>query len=336
YTDRGYTDQEELDNLSLVDLNGRVYDPAVGRMISADPTVPDAFYSQAFNRFAYVYDNPLDYTDPTWFVCQANTGTEVCNEMDGGSTGYITGYNTGNGGADQPWGPGDPFAGKHDNDNHADPPPQEIPLGTAHAVGMLPIPTASLLWWLVPCITCSMPGSFFDPLDAAPTQQNQGATGGDNSKQPSQQQPGTKQQCLKQAAAFVSENSGYANQIAQETGISETNLLGLGALESNFGTSNIATNYNNYFGLTVGSAFQGAVGTYTASSTGYSFGVYPSPGFLTSGLSFAQSFQGAKVVGINNPVVFATALTTPPLAFNSEPGYAGKLVVIINEVEACP
>lgn len=65
YTDRGYTDQEELDNLSLVDLNGRVYDPTVGRMISADPTVPDPLYSQAFNRFAYVYNSPLVNVDPT-------------------------------------------------------------------------------------------------------------------------------------------------------------------------------------------------------------------------------------------------------------------------------
>ena len=65
YTDRGYTDQEQLDNLSLVDLNGRVYDPTVGRMISADPTVPAPLFSQAFNRFAYVYDSPLVNVDPT-------------------------------------------------------------------------------------------------------------------------------------------------------------------------------------------------------------------------------------------------------------------------------
>lgn len=65
YTDRGYTFQEQLDNVGLVHLNGRVYDPTVGRMISADPTVPDALFSQAFNRFAYVYDSPLVNVVPT-------------------------------------------------------------------------------------------------------------------------------------------------------------------------------------------------------------------------------------------------------------------------------
>ncbi|MDE2461636.1 MAG: hypothetical protein KGL98_10360 [Gammaproteobacteria bacterium] len=64
YTDRGYTDQEELDNLSLVDLNGRVYDPTVGRMISADPTIPAPLFSQAFNRYSYVYNSPFEYADP--------------------------------------------------------------------------------------------------------------------------------------------------------------------------------------------------------------------------------------------------------------------------------
>lgn len=60
YTDRGYTDQEQLDNLSLVDMNGRVYDPTVGKFISADPMVPG-------NRYAYVDDNPLRFTDPSGY-----------------------------------------------------------------------------------------------------------------------------------------------------------------------------------------------------------------------------------------------------------------------------
>ena len=39
-TSRGFTGHEELDSVGLVHMNGRVYDALVGRMISADPTVP--------------------------------------------------------------------------------------------------------------------------------------------------------------------------------------------------------------------------------------------------------------------------------------------------------
>jgi hypothetical protein len=105
-------------------------------------------------------------------------------------------------------------------------------------------------------------------------------------------------------------------------------------LESNFGKSNLAANYNNYFGLTVGRAFKGTTGIYTTQD-GRRFGIYPSPGFLTSGLSFAQSFQGARVKGVTDPIMFASRLTTPPLAFNSEPGYAARLVSRIGQVSPC-
>jgi RHS repeat-associated protein len=39
-TTRGFTGQEELADVGLVHLNGRVYDPLIGRMMSADPMVP--------------------------------------------------------------------------------------------------------------------------------------------------------------------------------------------------------------------------------------------------------------------------------------------------------
>mgnify|MGYP004704388623 CR=1 FL=1 len=66
-TDQGYTNQQQLDAVGLVHMGGRVYDPVIGRFISADPTVPDPLYSQAFNRYAYVYDNPLSLTDPSGY-----------------------------------------------------------------------------------------------------------------------------------------------------------------------------------------------------------------------------------------------------------------------------
>jgi RHS repeat-associated protein len=49
---------------NLVHLNGRVYDPLVGRMMSADPTVPNPLNGQAWNRYSYVGNNPLAFTAP--------------------------------------------------------------------------------------------------------------------------------------------------------------------------------------------------------------------------------------------------------------------------------
>lgn len=85
YTDRGYTNEEELDNLSLVDLNGRDYDPTIGRFISADPTIPAPLFTQAFNRYSYVYNSPLENVDPTGFGGGGddNDVTYTCNYAAG-------------------------------------------------------------------------------------------------------------------------------------------------------------------------------------------------------------------------------------------------------------
>src|SRR5262249_14586215 len=66
-TTRGFTGEEELSVGSLVPPNGRVYDSLIGRMISADPFVPDALNSQAWNRYSYVGNDPLAFTDPSGF-----------------------------------------------------------------------------------------------------------------------------------------------------------------------------------------------------------------------------------------------------------------------------
>jgi len=61
----GYTGHEHLDQLGLVNMNARMYDPLLGRHTSADPTVPDPANAQAFNRYSYVLNNALVFTDPT-------------------------------------------------------------------------------------------------------------------------------------------------------------------------------------------------------------------------------------------------------------------------------
>ena len=66
-TRRGYTSHEMLDNLSLVHMNGRIYDPEIGRFLSADPFVQAPGFTQSFNRYSYAFNNPLKYTDPSGF-----------------------------------------------------------------------------------------------------------------------------------------------------------------------------------------------------------------------------------------------------------------------------
>jgi RHS repeat-associated protein len=45
-------------DVGLVHLNGRIYDPLIARMMSADPMVPDPMNGQAWNRYSYVINNP--------------------------------------------------------------------------------------------------------------------------------------------------------------------------------------------------------------------------------------------------------------------------------------
>ncbi|WP_431045779.1 RHS repeat domain-containing protein [Roseateles sp. L2-2] len=89
----GYTGQEQLDQVGLVHLNGRVYDPISGRMTSADPTVPDPSNPQAFNRYSYVLNNSLSYVDPSGFLA-----VEHLYMTDGD---FVNGINTSGGGAAQ-------------------------------------------------------------------------------------------------------------------------------------------------------------------------------------------------------------------------------------------
>ena len=64
-TRRGYTSHEMLDNLGLVHMNGRVYDPQLARFLSVDSVVGDLGDSQSANAYAYVGNRPLNATDPT-------------------------------------------------------------------------------------------------------------------------------------------------------------------------------------------------------------------------------------------------------------------------------
>lgn len=78
-TRHGFTGHEHLDNLSLIHMNGRVYDPYLGRFLSADPFIDGADTTQGYNRFSYVANNPLSFTDPSGFCLLLVNVINGCN-----------------------------------------------------------------------------------------------------------------------------------------------------------------------------------------------------------------------------------------------------------------
>jgi RHS repeat-associated protein len=63
--DRGYTGHEHLESVGLINMNGRLYDPKLHRFLQPDNFVQQPENTQNYNRYAYVLNNPLKYTDPS-------------------------------------------------------------------------------------------------------------------------------------------------------------------------------------------------------------------------------------------------------------------------------
>jgi len=65
-TDYKFTGQREQAELGLYFYGARWFDPSIGRFISPDTIVPTQTQgTQAWDRYAYVNNNPVRYTDPT-------------------------------------------------------------------------------------------------------------------------------------------------------------------------------------------------------------------------------------------------------------------------------
>ena len=73
FTNKAYTGHENIQEVDLIHMNGRVYDATLARFVSADPHIQAGSMSQSYNRYSYVLNNPMKYTDPSgYFFSQLN------------------------------------------------------------------------------------------------------------------------------------------------------------------------------------------------------------------------------------------------------------------------
>ncbi|WP_111640468.1 RHS repeat-associated core domain-containing protein [Marinimicrobium alkaliphilum] len=70
----------EARSASLTDeaSSGRVYDPKLARFVQTDPIVQDPRTTRSLNRYSYVWNNPLNATDPSGYIFSSIHRTREC------------------------------------------------------------------------------------------------------------------------------------------------------------------------------------------------------------------------------------------------------------------
>jgi len=81
-TTRAYTGHEQIKEIDgLIHMNARVYDSDIGRFLSADTVIQDPYDTQAYNRYSYVRNNPMFYTDPSGHDFWSKIKNKVTREV---------------------------------------------------------------------------------------------------------------------------------------------------------------------------------------------------------------------------------------------------------------
>ncbi|MCI0539927.1 MAG: hypothetical protein L0Z50_32370, partial [Verrucomicrobiales bacterium] len=83
----GFTSHEEDAEVGLINMRGRIYDPATGRFLTPDPFVQFPLLRQSLNRYSYVLNNPLTFIDPSGFQSERRPGDPDWPEPPPGSEG---------------------------------------------------------------------------------------------------------------------------------------------------------------------------------------------------------------------------------------------------------
>ena len=81
---RGFTGHEHLDEVGVINMNGRIYDPVLGRFIETDPFIQNPYNIQNMNRYSYVLNNPVNFVDPSGYRYIAPKSTGKVSEENAG------------------------------------------------------------------------------------------------------------------------------------------------------------------------------------------------------------------------------------------------------------
>ncbi|AUX44003.1 uncharacterized protein SOCE26_054620 [Sorangium cellulosum] len=81
----GFTGHRHDEELGLIDMGGRLYDPNLRRFLTPDPFVTDPTSGQSYNRYSYVMNDPVNHVDPTgwiWKQVKYDNGSDGWVEFD--------------------------------------------------------------------------------------------------------------------------------------------------------------------------------------------------------------------------------------------------------------
>ena len=88
---RGFGGHEHLDVFDMVNMDGRMYDPILGRFLSPDPFVQAPDFTQSLNRYCYCLNNPLSLVDPSGYSWFSKNWKSLVAAAVGIAVGAVTG-----------------------------------------------------------------------------------------------------------------------------------------------------------------------------------------------------------------------------------------------------
>lgn len=88
--DHGFTGHEHIDLFDMVNMDGRIYDPVVGRFLTPDPFVQAPDFTQSLNRYAYCLNNPLSLVDPSGYSWISHNWKSIVSAAVGIAVGAVT------------------------------------------------------------------------------------------------------------------------------------------------------------------------------------------------------------------------------------------------------